>query len=168
MEGENGTPQITPNGNHAGRKREAPGVPQPIQEVSYLSQGRTRERMAIGVIPLTRNGPSHLIYGVRGWTARQRRLHRDCVSEARGSGKSLEALGMKPEPTDIRGKMTRPRQVQEVMTGQEDHWRSQRKLEQVKNQGRWAQCGATRVSSVPVEARSFARIRGMTATGWNA
>ena len=105
MEGENGTPQITLNGNHAGRKREAPGVPHPIQEVSYLSQGRTRERMAIGVISLTRNGPSHLIYRARGWTVRQRRLHRDYVLEARGFGKSLErreALGMKPEPTDIR------------------------------------------------------------------
>ena len=90
MEGENGTPQITLNGNHAGRKREAPGVPQPIQEVSYLSQSRTKERMTMGVIPLTRNGPSHLIYRARGWTARQRRLHRDCVLEARGSGKSLE------------------------------------------------------------------------------
>ena len=90
MEGENGTPQITLNGNHAGRKREAPGVPQPIQEVSYRSQGRTRERMAIVVILLTRNGPSHLIYRARVWTARQRRLHRDCVLEARGSGKSLE------------------------------------------------------------------------------
>ena len=43
-----------------------------------------------------------------------------------------EALGMKPEPTEIRGKMTRPRQVQEVMTGREDHWSSQRKLEQVR------------------------------------
>ena len=39
---------------------------------------------------------------------------------------------MKPEPTEIRGKMTRPRQAQEVMTGQEDHWRSQRKLEEVR------------------------------------
>ena len=133
MEGENGTQQIILNGNHAGRKREAPGAPQPIQEVSYLSQGRTRERMAIGVIPLTRNGPSHLIYRARGWTARQRRLHRDCALEARGFWKIAgEALGMKPEPTDIRGKMTRPRQVQEVMTGREDHWRSQRKLEQVR------------------------------------
>ena len=90
MEGENGTPQIILNGNHAGRKREAPGALQPIQEVSYLSKGRTRERMAIGVIPLTRNGPSHLIYRARGWTAHQRRLHRDCVLETRGSGKSLE------------------------------------------------------------------------------
>ena len=71
MEGENGTLQITLNGNHAGRQHESPGVPQPIQEVSYLSQGRTRDRMAIGVIPLTRNGPSHLIYCTRGWTARQ-------------------------------------------------------------------------------------------------
>ena len=62
MEGENGTSQITLNGNHAGRKHESPGVPQPIQEVSYRSQGRTRDRMAIGVIPLTINGPSHLIY----------------------------------------------------------------------------------------------------------
>ena len=70
MEGENGTPQIILNGNHAERKREAPGALQPIQEVSYLSQGRTREGMAIGVIPLTRNGPSHLIYRARGWTAR--------------------------------------------------------------------------------------------------
>ena len=66
MEGENGTPQITLNGNHAGRKHESPGVLQPIQEGSYLSQGRTRDRMAIGVIPLTRNGPSHLIYCTRG------------------------------------------------------------------------------------------------------
>ena len=91
MEGENGTPQITLNGNHAGRKHESPGVPQPIQEVSYLSQGRTRDRMAIGVRPLTINGPSHLIYCARGWTARQRRLHRDCGVEARGPGKSLES-----------------------------------------------------------------------------
>ena len=57
---------------------------------SYLSQGRTRERIAIGVIPLTINGPSHLIYCEREGTARQRRLHRDCVLKARGSGKSLE------------------------------------------------------------------------------
>ena len=91
MEGENGTSHITLNGNHAGRKHESPGVPQPIQEVSYRSQGRTRDRMAIGVIPLTKNGPSHLIYCARGWTERQRRLHRDCGVEARGSGKSLES-----------------------------------------------------------------------------
>ena len=37
MEGENGTLQITLNGNHAGRKHESPGVLQPIQEGSYLS-----------------------------------------------------------------------------------------------------------------------------------
>ena len=127
MEGENGTPPITLNGNHAGRKREAPGVPQPIQEVSYLSQGRTRERMAIGVIPLTRNGPSHLIYRVPAKTAPRLRSRSQKLWKIAG-----EALGMKPEPTDIRGKMTRPRQVQEVMTGREDHWRSQRKLEQVR------------------------------------
>ena len=44
MEGENGTPQITLNGNHAGRKHESPGVPQPIQEVTTLAKvGRETE-----------------------------------------------------------------------------------------------------------------------------
>ena len=126
MERENGTPQITLNGNHVGRKHESPGVPQPIQEVSYLSQGRTRERMAIGVIPLTINGPAHLIYCVPAKTAPRLRIRSQRLWKIAG-----EALGMKPEPTEIRGKMTRPRQAQEVMTGREDHRRSQRKLEQV-------------------------------------
>ena len=37
---------------------------------------------------------------------------------------------MKPEPTEIRVEKTRPRQAQEVWTGQQEHWRSQRKLDQ--------------------------------------
>ena len=39
---------------------------------------------------------------------------------------------MKPEPTEIQVEMTRPRQAQEVWTGREDHWKSQRKLDQVR------------------------------------
>ena len=78
----------------------------------------------------TINGPTYLIYCARGWTARQRRLLRYCGGEASGSDKSLESPGMKPEPTEIQVKMTRPRQAQEVLTGRQDHWRSQRKLEQ--------------------------------------
>ena len=38
---------------------------------------------------------------------------------------------MKPEPTEIRVKMTRPRQAQEVWTVRQNHWRGQRELEQV-------------------------------------
>ena len=169
MEGENGTPQITLNGNHAGRKHESPGVPQPKQEVSYLSQGRTRDRMAIGVIPLTINGPSHLIYCARGWTARQQRLHRDCGVEARGSGKSLESRHAwslsrlrSGERWQDRGKRKRSWRADRTTGGVSESW------SRSENQGQWAQCGATRVSSVPVEARSVARTLGMIATGGNA
>ena len=38
---------------------------------------------------------------------------------------------MKPEPMEIRVKMTRPRQAQEVLTGRQNHRRGQQELEQV-------------------------------------
>ena len=107
MEGENGTLQITLNGNHAGRKHESPGVPQPIQEVSYLSQGRTRDRMAIAPDILRAR-----MDGALAKTAPRLRSRSQRLWEIAG-----ESPGMKPEPTEIRGKMTRPRQAQEVMTG---------------------------------------------------
>ena len=38
---------------------------------------------------------------------------------------------MKPEPREIRVKMTRPRQAKEVWTVRQNYWRGQRELEQV-------------------------------------
>ena len=75
---------------------------------------------------------------------------------------------MKPEPTEIRGKMTRPRQVQEALTGRRNTGGASESRSRSENQGRCAQGGATRVSSVPVEARSYARKHERMATGGNA
>ena len=119
--------------------------------------------MAIVVIPLMINGPSHLIYCAPAKTAPPLRSRSQRLWEIAG-----ESPGMKPEPTEIRGKMTRPRQAQEALTGRRNNGGASESWSRSENPGRWAQCGATRVSSVPVEARSYARTRGRMATGGNA
>ena len=120
--------------------------------------------MAIGVTPPTINGPPYPIHCARGWTARQRRLLRYSGGEASGAGKSLEsrqAWSLSRWRRRDRGKLKRSGRDSRNTGGASESWT------RVENQGRWAQWGVTRVSSVPLGARSFARTRGMTATWGN-
>ena len=117
--------------------------------------------MAIGVtLPMT-NGSSYLIHCARGWTARQCRLLRDSGGEASCSWKALErrqAWSLSQLRSGYRWldrvKSRRYRRDGRNTGGASESWTRS------ENQGRWAQWRVTRVSPVPVDARSLAKIRG--------